>query len=644
MNKHPRRGTPHRQTATLATWFLCAAASCEGQREQAAPATVERVTQSIVVQDCPYREVVSFDPTSVCQPLPFRGTPAGVWRGSKVIDGVVLGGVSGAYCRYVWHPDSPGRNVRPPLQPFEQRTAQVDCPLVAPNAANPPTAYPPEDWLPRQQRLREHSGWVPALLTSGGLPVTVAVIDSAVHPHGSTSLDNSGHGRTMGRLIEDLACPQGQPCPVRIENHLALEEIGDARLDPANGGFFGTRAQLAAALQRALDQWVAAVRAGDQSRAVINLSLGWVPALDTNPRAISGRSLPEDVVFQVLNRASCLGALVVAAAGNGAFSSTSGPILPAGWEAQPAPGRLACGRYLDTTGPLTWPYWPFLGDWSVRDDYRPLVHAVSAVDYHDQPLAIVRPGSMPRLVAHGMGAITSDPTRPPGHTLMLTGTSVGTAIVAGAAAALWSYAPTLTAHGVADLLFSTGVGLPTVSTELCLPGACARTPVRVSLCAAASALIGSRVSCRTVGFGSGRSPDLPAPAPTPELRPQPDVLRDPGAGNLHHAGGPAHGHRLPGRRGTVGGAAAGALVPELPPVPGHRRGRRHGRDPRLAGDRQRRPLHVGGGYRARHVPGREHQVHHDPARVQWRKRPHPGRGGSGPVWRRRHVPDVGRRR
>ena len=376
----------------------------------------------------------------------------------------------------------------------------------APTTPNPPTEYAPESWQPRQQRLHEQSGWMTKPPVGQGYPVTVAVVDSAVHPFASPALDNSGHGRTMGRLIDDLACPAGAPCPVQISNHLALQEVGASKANPADGGFYGTRAQLAVAVQQALDGWVAAVQSGRRSRSVLNLSVGWVSALDQNPRGAHGRTLPEDLVFQVLTRASCLGALMVAAAGNGAFTSTTGPIYPAGWEATPAPLPVACQRFVDSN-------WPYAGDLLVADSYRPLVHAVSALDYHDQPLAIARPGSIPRLMAHGMAAITSDPIRPPQHTLLLTGTSVSSAIVAGAAAALWSHTPTLTAHGVADLLFTSGVELPTVNTQLCLAGGCAKRPARVSLCAAATALAGSRQACTTVAFGAGRSADLPPPPP-----------------------------------------------------------------------------------------------------------------------------------
>jgi hypothetical protein len=503
MAHHGGRSGPQR---TMMTGALVAALAAAGCTSPVAEPAVERVAQAMITPSCPYREVVAFDPTRRCDDLPHGGAPAGTWRGEAVIAPVDVGGVTGAYCRYRWDPASPSSNGRPPLGPFESRIAQVDCPLVAASAPPPPRAYPPEAWLPRQQALRAQAGWVARLPVGKGYPVTVAVVDSAVHPYDSPLLDNLGHGRAMGRLITDLACPAGAPCAVQIANHLALREVDEtARADPADGGFFGTRAQLALAVQQGLDGWVSAVQAGRRSRAVVNLSLGWVPALDTNPRGSHGRTLPEDLVFQVLTRASCLGALVLAAAGNGAFAGTTGPTQPAGWEAEPAPGALACQRFAE-------PDWPFAGDLAVADAYRPLVHAVSAVDYHDQPLAVVRPGSIPRLMAHGMSAITDDPLRAPGHTLLLTGTSVSTALVAGAAAALWSHSPTLTAHGVASQLFSTGVSLPAVTTELCLPGGCAKHPARVSLCAAASALA-RPLSCSTVGLGAGRNPVLPAPPP-----------------------------------------------------------------------------------------------------------------------------------
>jgi hypothetical protein len=507
MKPHSRPISAHRRAATLALVLAGAASACRGEQSPGVELQVERVTQAIVTPNCPYREVVAFDPLRRCDDLPHTGSPVGVWRGAKVIEPVDVGNVRGSYCRYRWDPASPSSTVRPPLAPFESRIAQVDCPLVAANAPVPPRQYPSGAWLPRQQRLHEQTGWVSKLPAGKDHPVTVAVVDSAVHPFNSPLLDNSGHGRTMGRLIDELACPSGPPCAVQITNHLALREVDEAtKLDPADGGFLGTRAQLAGAVQQALDGWVAAVAVGRRSRTVINFSLGWVPALDDNPRGSHGRTLPEDLVFQVLTRASCLGALVVAAAGNGAFTSTTGPILPAGWEAEPAPTKTACQRFVDAG-------WPYLGDLSVPDAYRPLVHAVSALDYRDRPLAIVRPGSIPRLMAHGMSAITSDPLRRPEHTLLLTGTSVSAAVVSGAAAAVWSHTPTLTAHGVANLLFTTGVTIPTTSTQLCLAGGCAKHPARVSLCAAATELGGSRLPCATVGFGAGQSADLPPPPP-----------------------------------------------------------------------------------------------------------------------------------
>ena len=501
---------PNRRMATLVFALACAGVACQGSAhppDSPPDDDIQHVAQAIVTPSCPYREVVAFDPGNHCDDLPHGAAPAGTWRGSKVIEPVEVGGVRGSYCRYRWQPASPSAQGRPPLRPFEGRIAQVDCPLVAANAPLPPRQYPPEAWQPRQQRLHEQEGRVTKLPVGQGSPVTVAVVDSAAHPYSSPQLDNSGHGRTMGRLIDELACPTGQPCPVQIANHLALQEVDEAsKSDPADGGFYGTRAQLAAAVQQALDAWVATVTPAHTSRLVINLSIGWVPALDQNPRGGHGRTLPEDLVFQVLTRASCLGALVVAAAGNGAFTSSTGPIWPAGWEAQPAPGAQACQRFVDGD-------WPFAGDLTVADPYRPLVHAVSALDHSDQPLAIVRPGSIPRLLAHGMSAITSDPLRAPQHTLLLSGTSVAAAVVSGAAAALWSHTPALTAHGVANLLFTSGVPIPTAATELCLPGGCAKQPVRVSLCAAATALGGKRLPCATVAFGAGQTPDLPPPPP-----------------------------------------------------------------------------------------------------------------------------------
>jgi hypothetical protein len=67
---------------------------------------------------------------------------------------------------------------------------------------------------------------------------------------------------------------------------------------------------------------------------------------------------------------------------------------------------------------------------------------------------------------------------------------------------------------VANLLFTSGVPIPTATVELCLAGGCAkRQPARVSLCAVATALTGKRLNCSTVAFGAGKTPDLPPPPP-----------------------------------------------------------------------------------------------------------------------------------
>jgi hypothetical protein len=142
------------------------------------------------------------------------------------------------------------------------------------------------------------------------------------------------------------------------------------------------------------------------------------------------------------------------------------------------------------------------------------VYAVGAVDYHDDPLPTTRPQSLPRLVAHGLSVVNRDPLRAPGHSLILTGTSMAAAEVSGIAGAVWGYIPELTPHQLMEAIYSTGVSLGTSpTTALCLGSECEkRLSSRVTLCHAASKLSQTPVPCTPVPAHGGTPPTLPPPS------------------------------------------------------------------------------------------------------------------------------------
>lgn len=476
---------------------------------------------------CPYREVVvsrrgqppnPFARVAHARFCPAQSLRAGTWEGAWAANHAIISGPAdnqGWYCRYRWIPTDDRLDAQPPLAPFagpDVQDIQIDCPLVSPSQSGPsPLAL--NYWKPLEATYRIQAGHVPTLpalpLRS---PVTVAVLDTAFEPFNSPTRDSSPHGRAVGRIIHDLACRDQASCPVQITNHLALQEtkghVQQTRPITTRGGFFGTRGQVGQAVSEALATWVLSTHPG-QPRAplVINLSVGWAEAMDKNPRVVEGvRTLPNDLVWQSLRRASCLGALVVAAAGNGIGPSQTGPLAPAAWEKYPAPTVAECRELI----PTSWPYRVEIGG---DERYRPLVYAAAAVDYKDKPLPSARPGSLPRLVAHGLAVITADPVRPE-HTALLTGSSMAAAVVSGVAATAWSYAPNWSAHAIMGLVH--GKAVPTAGprpVELCLGGACGvARPARVSQCATLQGLLGPRLICKTVPYQAGVRPTMPPSA------------------------------------------------------------------------------------------------------------------------------------
>lgn len=252
-------------------------------------------------------------------------------------------------------------------------------------------------------------------------PVTVVVVDAS--PSSVVGIDTrSPHGEAMVDIIEALACPL-TTCGVTVERTLALPRAAGGTIDTTHGGYVGSHGDLTKAI------YAAANLPG--SRKIINLSLGWEPRLFGD----FGESTAVDAVHTALEYAACKGVLVVAAAGNQGSTPELGPVLPGGWETRAAPTPSRCNE---------------LGVAGGTQVSRPLVYSVGGLRYGTEEMAGTREDGFPRLAAAAMHVTVgkASPT--------LSGTSVSTAAVSGAAALLWSYKPTLSAPQVMEQLYAGG--------------------------------------------------------------------------------------------------------------------------------------------------------------------------------------------
>lgn len=375
-----------------------------------------------------------------------------------------------AFCLYEWaDPSAPDTSVLPidtQGQPGSEWT-HPDCHVVA-SLATPAVL----DAVHADMRswYRAQIEALAALPAWPGAPTTIAVLDSAVDDptaSGAPGVGRHAHGRDMGLLVMDIACPTfdaaDPTCAARVVNHLALDlEVvgGEVVQDRVNGGYFGYQSVLAEQIVAAVDAHLAAEQGG---HLVINLSVGWDERYNRTADASANRPAV-DAVQVALEYAACEGALVFASAGNigGGLHKGSGPMYPAAWEQLLVPESCAAVG----EGP-----------------YRPLLHAVGGVDGADRALGNGRPGGRSRLAATAFQASIQDPGPPLQPSTLYSGTSVGAAVASAAAALVWRVLPGLGPSDVLEIVYATGTELG-VPADFCAGGAPCDDIHRLSVCRA----------------------------------------------------------------------------------------------------------------------------------------------------------------
>jgi hypothetical protein len=291
------------------------------------------------------------------------------------------------------------------------------------------------------------------------LGVRLAFVDTEPTGDGvPTHPGNAKHGYTLAHIARRLVCSPQHPerCAARITTRLALPILdfdaaseSETKIDSNHGGGIGTQMDLADAIYGEVNEWRAHLpRADAPQHLVLNLSLGWDPALFGGGKEASIADLQAgtQAVYRALQYAKSLDVLVLAAAGNkrDCCPQTSGPLLPAAWE-QGAPSDDA---HRDST--LT-----------------PLVYAVGGVDAYGSALGNARPDGMPPRAAIGENAVVTawnEGEKQFSSTWLYTGSSVATAVVSSTAALVWDSFPLLDSAAVMKTLYDSGKPLPMMAS------------------------------------------------------------------------------------------------------------------------------------------------------------------------------------
>lgn len=430
---------------------------------------------------------------------------SGTWIPQPLLD-VRIGGVSTErYCLYLWHGD-PKAPDEAALKSAKGLSAEPDPPILIAAAHD---AERDAKWFgPWHETLRKRLALPkerPAHPSDAH--VRVAVLDSASDSKSGRVLDRMGHGRAVDRLIEEIACDGLSSCATEVVNYPSLPLLSDAQhalgIDALEAGALGTRGILAARIEQATADWLAQRdEPGGARQLVINLSVGWSGCWEGR------RDLGAFLVRSAIARATCQGALVVAASGNGDIvpgcpqlaTGTPHHMLPGLWGGT-AVADTECKRLgVDVTPTRS-------------TATAPLLLGVGVVDEVDRkPMSIDHEANV---VAYGQNVVVSDGESDSGWTAALSGTSMGAAALSGMAAALWSYRPDLPRAQLVQILSNAAVPLRAAPTPagdfVCndaFAGGCKEIK-RLALCPALEQLqVKPLAACEVPKAGEGTVPAL----------------------------------------------------------------------------------------------------------------------------------------
>ncbi|HKO46372.1 MAG TPA: S8/S53 family peptidase [Polyangiaceae bacterium] len=384
---------------------------------------------------CPKSNVlVRVRPGQPCaSEMRLNGSAGGAWVEGTLIEARDSNDDLGSsFCSYSWR----GLTTQPPVPPASREGVdwQWDCPRIG--------AHGGSDDM--NEALANHGRaalgtiqWKPS--PAGEVPVRIAVVDTAAHLWSDP--DNNPHGKAVGALALDTACEGVTNCNVQAENFLGLAVYREARpgggsivrRDRQHGGWFGGHGDLARAIRAAVD-------AAPDARTVLNLSIAYEAPELASTLQPAATDFSNRIVLAALHYARCHGALILAAAGNGPVPAdpeqTAG--FPARWTSLPALSKAECAHRFGVA--------------RVGDSPRPLLYAVSGLDFAAQSLLTTRGRGQSAIAALGFAAVRPLPNG--SYTRRLTGTSMATATVSGIAASLWSHNGSLSADALVSALYN----------------------------------------------------------------------------------------------------------------------------------------------------------------------------------------------
>jgi hypothetical protein len=353
-------------------------------------------------------------------------------------------------------------------------TSYGHIPIVEDPVVMGPLGFAQESRAYLRDAVIKHAGAMSQLPAAQPLPFKTRIAFPDTSPEETSGYVPGGrmdHGSILGWLARNISSSAGLN-PVQaahVTTGIALPQVDNDVEDLDQGGYFGTRGQLAEAIYRVTAGWRAQAQdaANPQPRLVVNLSVGWEPT-DGCSTATGGTSLqvPARAVFDAITHANCMGAAVIAAAGNNPGKDKYGvkptnptePVCPAAWAQLPAPTLQQCIAFMGNDK-YDGVYVPFNLRVAARAKPastidNPLLFAVGGVDFGRRPIDETRTHAFPRIAAiathASAGPVAQD--LPPS----ITGTSVAAGVVSAIAGTAWAYRPDLTAPELMNVVYWTG--------------------------------------------------------------------------------------------------------------------------------------------------------------------------------------------